>query len=108
MGIACGACSDRCGEVGDGGMTREEAIKVLEEDHKQRVDGYTSYLAHYGHTDHAEEQYLDAMELAISALREQEERSNGCRFCKAYESLLKRGADLVKFCPMCGRKLEVE
>lgn len=98
-------------------MTREEAIKVLEEDHKQRVDGYISYLAHYGHTDYAEEQHLDAMEMAIAALREQEERSKGCEWCWHFQSdpqyLVSRGNGMYeevtfKLCPVCGRKLEVE
>ena len=52
-------------------MTREEAIKVLSEDLKQRSDGYYSYLQHYGHRDNAEEEHLDALDMAISALREQ-------------------------------------
>lgn len=55
-------------------MDRAEAIKVLSEEHKQRYDGYTSYLAHYGHQDMCEEQHLDALGMAISALREQEQR----------------------------------
>ena len=76
-------------------MTREEAIWRLE-NCLDCTDCFTC-----GSHD-------DALVLAVAALREQEERSKGCRFCKAYESLLKRGADLVKFCPMCGRKLDKE
>lgn len=63
-------------------MTREEAIKVLSEDLKQRSDGYYSYLQHYGHRDNAEEEHLDALDMAISALRDQEERSKGCKACE--------------------------
>lgn len=73
-------------------------------------------------------------ELAIAALREQEERSKGCEYCDGKQKLLPvedddyssgnsicfyangkpylfdaDGCDIwIKFCPMCGRKLEVD
>jgi hypothetical protein len=70
-------------------------------------------------------------ELAIAALREQEERSKGCDFCRedneGYYRMLGtfyltnpfhkgeyylngggRKPRKIAFCPMCGRKLEVE
>lgn len=57
-------------------MTRAEAIEYLIDEHKQRCDGYTSYLSHYGHQDICEEQFLDALEMAITALQENEELRN--------------------------------
>lgn len=87
-------------------MTREEAIKVLSEDLKQRSDGYYSYLQHYGRRDNAEEEHLDALDMAIAAMREQEERSKGCEHCR---SEINRGLMLAhgySCCTDCGRRLE--
>ena len=46
----------------------EDAILILREEHRQRTDGYATYLAHGGNGDHAEEVSLDALAMAISAL----------------------------------------
>ena len=46
----------------------EDAILVLREEHRQRSDGYTTYLEHGGKGDTAEEVSLDALAMAISAL----------------------------------------
>lgn len=46
----------------------EDAILVLREEHRQRTDGYTTYLEHGGKGDPAEEVGLDALAMAISAL----------------------------------------
>ena len=46
----------------------EDAILVLREEHRQRTDGYTTYLEHGGKGDPAEEVSLDALAMAISAL----------------------------------------
>ena len=46
----------------------EDAILILREEHQQRTDGYTTYLAHGGKGDPAEEASLDALAMAISAL----------------------------------------
>ena len=46
----------------------EDAILVLREEHRQRTDGYTTYLEHGGKGDPAEEVSLDALSMAISAL----------------------------------------
>lgn len=46
----------------------EDALLVLREEHRQRTDGYTTYLAHGGKGDPAEEVGLDALAIAISAL----------------------------------------
>lgn len=50
-------------------MTNEEAEKVLTEEFKVRAEGYQSYLRAYGHADNEEENYLDALENAINALK---------------------------------------
>ena len=46
----------------------EDALLVLREEHRQRTDNYTTYLAHGGKGDPAEEVGLDALAMAISAL----------------------------------------
>lgn len=46
----------------------EDAILILREEHRQRTDGYATYLAHGGKGDPAEEVSLDALAMAISAL----------------------------------------
>ena len=50
-------------------MTNEEAEKVLTDELKVRVEGYQSYLQAYGKADNEEENYLDALENAINALK---------------------------------------
>ena len=103
-------------------MTREEAII--------RIEDYAAYL--HGKPEPTY-QIEVALDMAISALREQEERSKGCEFCcymeypekklhpkerdgfDFYAGAWKRIADddfvedetdCIKFCPMCGRRLE--
>ena len=63
-------------------MTREEAIKKFELQLLIRSNGYYDHLKAGGKQDIAEEEHLDAMQMAISALREQEERSKGCKACE--------------------------
>ena len=46
----------------------EDALLILREEHRQRTDSYTTYLAHGGKGDPAEEVDLDALAMAISAL----------------------------------------
>ena len=46
----------------------EDALLILREEHRQRTDSYTTYLAHGGKGDPAEEVGLDALAMAISAL----------------------------------------
>lgn len=41
--------------------------------------------------------------MAIEALREKQERSKGCEHCRGWDK--RCGAN---FCPMCGKRLEVE
>ena len=46
----------------------EDALLILREEHRQRTDGYTTYLEHGGKGDPAEEVSIDALSMAISAL----------------------------------------
>lgn len=96
-------------------MTREEAIKRLE-----TCDECGDCLTCAEHDE--------ALDMAIAALREQEERSKGCEWCESLDKknkdfkcgdILARGVvehtfwgdgrwymQEPKFCPMCGRRLE--
>lgn len=70
-------------------MTREEAIRLL------------GFLGENWHG-----LYLQALDMAIAALREQEERSKGCEHCR---SEINRGLMLAhgySYCTDCGRRLE--
>ena len=107
-------------------MTREEAIKILEEYpcSTGEVDGDTCAVVFDAGLDETEA----ALDMAIAALREQEERSKGCEWCESLDKknrdfkngdILARGVvehtfwgdgrwymQEPKFCPMCGRRLE--
>ena len=100
-------------------MTREEAIKRLSK---------------YIHNSCYTIEHQEACAMAISALREQDERSKGCEYCTDSKNIYEiksplhdsyntyvyisedalivdigchsYGASKIKFCPMCGRKLE--
>ena len=112
-------------------MTREEAIKLLERDMKNATDAYYAHLASGGAMDSDLEDYFDAMYSAMDALREQEERSKGCEYCKEYKSIVEEDGSFISFdatlskgvfleactpdvvleakvlfCPVCGRRLE--
>lgn len=113
-------------------MTREEAITYGERK-KARIqeklcrDGssYGDYSIYY-----SEMEFTSA---ALSALREQEERENGCEYCTDNKNIYhlssgihdsmdedvyisgnalvvdigchSYGSSVIKFCPMCGRRL---
>ena len=110
-------------------MTREEAIAYFE----QHVEIMEQPPIHLGSAVAVEEwakrcdRLSGAYGWAIAALREQEERSNGCEWCEkgrvlCWDSggeevciaqqgkLPVLGTDdwgfAVKLCPMCGRRLE--
>lgn len=73
---------------------------------------------------------VEAYKVAIAALREQEQREQGCEYCNEYKSIVEENGDFISldetrskgvfleactcdvllevkvpFCPMCGRKL---
>ena len=102
-------------------MTREEAIKRLED----TFEGWNMWVMD---NDSPASKMSKALDMAISALREQEERSKGCEWCESRNKKTKdfKCGDLLargvvehtfwgdgrwytkepKFCPMCGRRLE--
>ena len=62
--------------------------------------------------------FLEEIELALAALREKQEREDGCEYCQSENG---QGTDIwhgnqlsvgygvyraIKFCPMCGKSLE--
>ena len=51
----------------------DDAILILKEEYKQRVDGYTTHLSYGGNGDPAEEVYIDALGMAIAALELQKQ-----------------------------------
>lgn len=95
-------------------MTREEAIARIE----LSATGMVGTLAATTEPSVAEilQRYIDAYDMAISALREQEERSKGCEFCKGAKLgdilVSRRYGDTITYkhralcCPECGRRLE--
>lgn len=100
-------------------MTREEAVEAIE--CNRPTSGY--------------QMLREALDITISALREQEERERGCEYCTDSKSIyhLKSGIHdsmdedvyisgnalvvdigcrsygscVVNFCPMCGRRLHL-
>ena len=91
-------------------MTREEAIKVCarEKDCVQSALDACADGGHYVSPDGiiTAADYVEAMSMAISALREQEERSKGCEHCR---SEINKGLMLAHgfaYCTDCGRRLE--
>ena len=80
-------------------MTREEAIKRIED-----------HMIHHHMGEYPHIFIGEALDMAIAALREQEEREKGCKFCdngEQYSTYDKYGTNLtLAFCPMCGQRLE--
>lgn len=73
-------------------MTREEAIHIIEEDIQIDVRSCTNEEVH---------KFITALNMAIAALREQEERSK-CEWCDFFFD----HSGKFLFCPQCGRRLE--
>ena len=91
-------------------MTKEKAIR-----HFERYINDDCYTI----------EHRDACRMAISALREQEERERGCEYCNDCKSICNQDEDIhisgnilridigcyayssvkINFCPMCGRRL---
>ena len=51
----------------------DDAILILKEEYKQRLDSYTTYLSYGGNGDPAEEVHIDALGMAIAALELQKQ-----------------------------------
>ena len=54
-------------------LSIDDAILILKEEYKQRVDGYTTHLSYGGNGDPAEEVHIDALGMAIAALELQKQ-----------------------------------
>ena len=74
-------------------MTTEQAIKSLEN------------IVEYWSCKPTEQQ---AAELALTALKEQQERDKGCVWCKENNKVFHDGQHFHLFCSYCGKRLEVE
>ena len=52
------------------------------------------------------------LNLAITALSEKAEREKGCEYCddnfKFWQTQISKELPNVRFCPVCGKRLEVE
>ena len=68
--IANGVTVQECkvAEIDQFKLPIDDAILILKEEYKQRVDGYDTHLSYGGKGDPAEEVYIDALGMAIAAL----------------------------------------
>lgn len=80
-------------------MTREEAIERLE-------DTFEGWERWNPHNDSPASKLSEALGMAISALREQEERSKGCGHCLSEINKDMMLAHGFAHCTDCGRRLE--
>ena len=73
--IANGVTVQECkvAEIDQFKLPIDDAILILKEEYKQRVDGYTTHLSYGGNGDPAEEVHIDALEMAIAALELQKQ-----------------------------------
>lgn len=87
-------------------MTREEAIKYLSEEQKKTEEVMTLTERDSGVSESVWHTEYEAFNLAISALREQEERSKGCGHCLSEINKDMMLAHGFAHCTDCGRRLE--
>ena len=68
--IANGVTVQECkvAEIDQFKLPIDDAILILKEEYKQRVDSYTTHLSYSGNGDPAEEVHIDALGMAIAAL----------------------------------------
>ena len=73
--IAHGVTVQECkvAEIDQFKLPIDDAILILKEEYKQRVDGYTTHLSYGGNGDSAEEVHIDALGMAIAALELQKQ-----------------------------------
>ena len=72
------------------------------------------------HFEHLQKRYAtqhngkhcELVKTALAALREQAEREKGCEYCddnfKFWQTQISGELPNVRYCPMCGKRLEVE
>ena len=79
--IANGVTVQECkvAEIDQFKLPIDDAILILKEEYKQRVDGYTTHLSYGGNGDPAEEVHIDALGMAIAALELQKQIFSHCR-----------------------------
>lgn len=102
-------------------MTDREAIELIIPETGLSKMAETEYYHGFEGLDAVRKALSDANALAVSALREREERSKGCRYCSIGADMKNdedmemdlfnyaEGMDFSvypNFCPMCGRKLK--
>ena len=73
--IANGVMVQECkvAEIDQFKLPIDDAILILKEEYKQRVDGYATHLSYGGNGDPAEEVHIDALGMAIAALELQKQ-----------------------------------
>lgn len=73
--IANGITVQECkvAEINQFKLPIDDAILILKEEYKQRVDSYTTHLSYGGNGNPAEEVHIDALEMAIAALELQKQ-----------------------------------
>jgi len=75
---------------------------------KENSDGFEELLERWGNGDSDNA----VCATALAAPREQAERSRGCEYCddnfKFWQTQISGEFPNVRFCPMCGRRLEAE
>ena len=73
--IAHGVTVQECkvAEIDQFKLPIDDAILILKEEYKQRIDGYATHLSYGGNGDPAEEVHIDALGMAIAALELQKQ-----------------------------------
>ena len=73
--IANGVTVQECkvAEIDQFKLPINDAILILKEEYKQRLDSYPTYLSYGGNGDPAEEVHIDALGMAIAALELQKQ-----------------------------------
>lgn len=109
-------------------MTREEAIRILDPETTREALAEIEYYNGFSGKAAAVQAVTDACVLAVTALREQEEREKGCEYCnedsEGYRKMIGSFSITnpfhgnvwnietchckprqIYFCPMCGRMM---
>lgn len=102
-------------------MTDREAIELISPETSLSKMAEIEYYHGFEGLDAVRKALSDAYALAVSSLKEREERSKGCRYCSIGADMKNdedmeidlfnyaEGRDLSvypNFCPMCGRPLK--